>query len=62
MTFYGHSGPLNADGSFVVEGPNGPYDYIKWTGVFATEGGRTVMRDVVMDDKFAHSTWTATKQ
>ncbi len=62
VTFYGHSGPLNADGSFVVEGPNGPYDYIKWTGVFATEGGRTVMRDVVMDDKFAHSTWTATKQ
>jgi hypothetical protein len=61
VTFYGHSGPLNADGSFVVEGPNGPYDYISFRGVFAAEGGRTVMH-VTMDDKWVHSTWTATKQ
>jgi eukaryotic-like serine/threonine-protein kinase len=61
VTFYGHSGPLNADGSFVVEGPNGPYDYISFRGVFAAEGGHTVMH-VTMDDKWVHSTWTATKQ
>jgi hypothetical protein len=61
VTFYGHSGPMNADGSFVVEGPNGPYDYISFRGVFATEGGRTVMR-LTMDDKWVHSTWMATKQ
>jgi hypothetical protein len=61
VTFYGHSGPLNADGSFVVEGPNGSYDYISFRGVFAAEGGHTVMH-VTMDDKWVHSTWTATKQ
>jgi hypothetical protein len=62
VTLYGHSGSLNPDGSFMVEGPNGPTDHISWQGVFATEGGRNVMRDVVMDDRYCHSTWTATKQ
>ena len=62
VTVRGFKGPLNADGSFVAEGPNGPYDYLTIRGVFAAEGGRSVIRDGKWDDRFCHGTWTATKQ
>jgi hypothetical protein len=62
VTVWGQSGPLNADGSFVAEGPNGPYDHATVKGVFAMEGGRWVIRDGTWDDKFCHGVWTATKQ
>ena len=62
ITVRGQTGPLNADGSFVASGANGPYDYITYRGVFATEGGRTVIRDGKVDDNFCHETFTAIKQ
>ena len=62
ITVRGKTGPLNADGSFVASGANGPYDYITYRGVFATEGGRTVIRDGKVDDNFCHETFTAIKQ
>lgn len=62
VTVWGQSGPLNADGSFVAEGPNGPYDHATVTGVFAMEGGRWVIRDGRWDDRSCHGVWTATKQ
>jgi eukaryotic-like serine/threonine-protein kinase len=60
LTISGMTGTLNADGSFSASGPPG----ITWTGIFAPEGGRTVIRDGVgtnpgMD---CHFTFTATKQ
>jgi hypothetical protein len=42
------SGTLNADGSFETTWTTGPYTNTM-RGVFATEGGRTVIRDGVMD-------------
>jgi hypothetical protein len=58
----GQSGPLNADGSFVLQGPNGPYDTLRIGGTFGHEGGRTVIRNGTWDDNWVHGTWTATKQ
>lgn len=46
----------------MLAGPNGPYDYLTIKGVFATEGGRTVIRDGKWDDNWVHGTWVATKQ
>ena len=40
MTVMGDTGPLSADGSFVAS----DFAYT-WQGVFATEGGTTVIRD-----------------
>ncbi len=62
VTIWGQSGPLSADGSFVAEGPWGPYDHSTVKGVFATEGGHWVIRDGTWDDRFCHGVWTATKQ
>jgi hypothetical protein len=58
----GQSGPLNPDGSFVLQGPNGPYDTLRIGGVFAAEGGRTVIRNGTWDDSGVHGTWVATKE
>ena len=67
------SGPLNADGSFVASGTflsdqGNSYTHT-WRGVFATEGGRTVIRDgevtsggAAMSNQSCHMTFTATKQ
>jgi hypothetical protein len=52
------SGPLKADGSFTLSGKNGTVG-----GVFANEGGRTVVRDGVFDfHDITRGTWVATKQ
>jgi eukaryotic-like serine/threonine-protein kinase len=53
-------GDLNADGSFVATTKNA----YSWRGVFATERGRTVIRDGEEDvpSALCHGTWTATKQ
>ncbi|SPM40528.1 protein kinase [Mycobacterium numidiamassiliense] len=69
----GINGPLNADGSFVATGtfPDQGYSYTAtWRGVFATEGGRTVIRDGEWTEDgsamgpggYCHDTFTATKQ
>jgi hypothetical protein len=51
------TGPLNADGSFVVtDGTN------TWRGVFATEGGRSVIRNGAGTEGACHGTWVGTKQ
>jgi hypothetical protein len=57
------TGPLNADGSFVINWTTGPYANTM-RGVFAIEGGRTVIRDLVMvwDNGDCPQTYTATKQ
>jgi hypothetical protein len=64
ITFISATGPLNADGSFVAT-DSGSYGYT-WRGVFATEGGRTVIRDGDATMKLplsnCHNTFTATKQ
>ncbi len=59
ITFITATGPLNADGSFVATGSG-----YTWRGVFATEGGRTVIRDgdATMTVENCHNTFTATKQ
>ena len=51
------TGTLNADGSFSI---NGPRTSIR--GVFATEGGRTVIRDGTDESAHCSGTWVATKQ
>jgi hypothetical protein len=56
LTMYGTTGPLNADGSFSVTSGG-----ITYRGVFATEGGRTVIRDGVVDD-YCGAHFVATKQ
>jgi hypothetical protein len=64
---------LNADGSFVATGtfPDQGYSYTAtWRGVFATEGGRTVIRDgewteegtAMGPGQSCHDTFMATKQ
>jgi eukaryotic-like serine/threonine-protein kinase len=63
----GISGPLNADGSFVATGTYpGPSSYTTtWRGVFATEGGGTVIRDgewTSVGGVNCHDTFVATKQ
>jgi serine/threonine protein kinase len=51
------TGSLNADGSFVAtDGTN------TWRGVFATEGGRSVIRDGDATEGSCHGTFTATKR
>ena len=50
------TGPLNADGSFSVNDGG-----MTVRGVFATEGGRTVIRDGVVDD-YCRAHFVATKQ
>ena len=62
LTIRGFKCPLNADGSFMWQGPNGPYDTLKISGVIATEGGRSIIRDGQWDDNWVQATWTATKQ
>jgi hypothetical protein len=69
----GISGPLSADGSFVTTGtfPDQGYSYnVTWRGVFATEGGRAVIRNgewtedgsAMGPGQSCHDTFTATKQ
>jgi hypothetical protein len=64
ITFISATGPLNADGSFVAT-DSGSYGYV-WRGVFATEGGQTVIRDGDATMRIplsnCHDTFTATKQ
>jgi hypothetical protein len=64
LTFAGHggtnTGTLNADGSFTLSG--GPGTGQTTRGVFATEGGRTVIRDGTSQNASCIVTWTATKQ
>jgi hypothetical protein len=57
------TGPLNADGSFVINWTTGSYANTM-RGVFATEGGRTIIRDLVMvwDNGDCPQTYTAVKQ
>jgi serine/threonine protein kinase len=57
------TGPVNADGSFVISWTAGPYTNTM-RGVFATEGGRTVIRDfgIVWDNGQCPQTYTAIKQ
>jgi hypothetical protein len=63
MIFAGHThtGILNADGSFEVTGVAevSPGTY---RGVFATDGGRTVIRDGVSQRGECSGTFEATKQ
>ncbi|MGA8543970.1 MAG: DUF6777 domain-containing protein [Mycobacterium sp.] len=51
------TGTLNGDGSFATH-----YGYVDMRGVFATEGGRTVIRDGTADQVGCHTTFVATKQ
>jgi hypothetical protein len=53
----GGTGPVNADGSFVATGYNTTV-----RGVFATEGGRSVIRDGDATEGSCHGTFTATKR
>jgi hypothetical protein len=59
LTVHGIPGTLNADGSFTVSTSNG---VTKLRGVFATEGGRTVIRDGIRDAVYCHGPFSATKQ
>jgi len=52
-----HTGTLNADGSFTLSGHGETL-----RGVFATEGGRTVIRDGTFQSSFCNATFEATKQ
>jgi hypothetical protein len=62
------TGPLNADGSFTVTGHSAPASpYVEtFRGVFATEGGRTVIRDGTWENRASgypcSATFEATKQ
>jgi hypothetical protein len=56
-----YTGSLNADGSFTVTGTVGP-DLSTMRGVFATEGGRTVIHDGTAQVSNCSQTWAATKQ
>lgn len=62
ITNYG-TGPLNPDGSFVVNFSKGPYNN-SVRGVFAEEGGRMIIRDLQMvwDNGDCLQTYTAVKQ
>jgi hypothetical protein len=64
ITFISATGPLNGDGSFVAT-DSGSTGYT-WRGFFATEGGRTVIRDGDATMKLplsnCHNTFTAIKQ
>ena len=51
------TGPLNADGSFSVTADN-----ITMQGVFATQDGRTVIRDGTWQHPACGGTFEATKQ
>jgi eukaryotic-like serine/threonine-protein kinase len=57
------TGPLNADGSFVINWTTGPYSNTMH-GAFANEGGRTIIRDLTMiwDNGDCPQTYTAVKQ
>lgn len=57
------TGPLNPDGSFVINFSNGPYNN-SVRGVFAEEGGRMIIRDLrmVWDNGDCLQTYTAVKQ
>ena len=57
LTMGKYTGLLNADGSFTVSG-NG----VTWQGVFATEGGHTIIRDGVGHNGECSDTFEATKQ
>jgi hypothetical protein len=61
IAVWGLSGTLNSDGSFVEDGPWGPYDHATVKGVLAMEGGHWIIRDGTWDDRFCHGVWTATK-
>jgi serine/threonine protein kinase len=54
------TGTVNADGSFQVSG--GGRGGGTMGGVFATEGGRTVIRDGTYQSKTCSTTWAGTKQ
>jgi hypothetical protein len=56
-SFAGATGPLNADGSFAVTSATAT----TFRGVFATEGGRTVIRDGVFEG-YCSGAYLATKQ
>lgn len=56
LTAGGITGTLNADGSFLLNGPGGTVQ-----GVFATEGGHTVIRDGVFNNSCGQH-FVATKQ
>jgi hypothetical protein len=51
------TGTLNNDGSFTFTTTNG----VLWRGVFATEGGRTVIRDSWQESQ-CEPHWAGTKQ
>jgi hypothetical protein len=61
LTMGAYTGPLNADGSFTLTLSNGA---ATTRGVFATEGGRTVIRDGVIVDSagICSAPFVATKQ
>jgi hypothetical protein len=52
------TGTLNGDGSFTLSGNGGS----TMRGVFATEGGRTVIRDGAWEYPNCGGTWEATKR
>jgi eukaryotic-like serine/threonine-protein kinase len=57
VTVNSATGPLNADGSFVAtDGAN------TWRGVFATEGGRTVIRGGDATEGACHGSFVGTKR
>ena len=55
------TGTLNADGSFTLSGNRGGY-VVTIRGVFATEGGRTVIRNGTEQNAACSGTFSATKQ
>jgi hypothetical protein len=56
------TGTLNADGSFQVSGGPAGRGGGTMGGVFATEGGRTVIRDGTYQTSKCSVTWEGTKQ
>jgi eukaryotic-like serine/threonine-protein kinase len=60
VTLWGNTGPLSADGSFSAGVPT--LSHVSIRGVFATEGGRTVIRDGVLEGGGSSWYFTATKQ
>jgi hypothetical protein len=56
------TGTLNADGSFTVSGSIGGQVLTTWRGVFATEGGRTVIRDGTYEHSTCNGSISGTKQ
>lgn len=57
LTIGNATGTLNADGSFVVRN-----SFSMFTGVFATKGGRTIVRDGVKHSSSCDVNFVATKQ